>query len=430
VIAVTQARSASAGIGHLVLTGAAQAGIQLLAFASGLLVIRYLPLQEYAYYTIANAVLGTLIVLTDSGISQGVMARGGKVWTNAHALGAVLASGLQLRRRFGLFAAAISLPLLGLLLHRQGASTATALLVTVSIVPLFLSTLTGQLFEVVPRLHQRLRVLQSIQFAGAALRLATLGAAIWALPSAWFAGIAAGFAQLWTTWRLRKLAGEMATPGLAPDARVVADITAQVRRTAPGAVYFAFAGQISVWLISLLGTTDSVAHVGALGRLAMAFNVLTAVVSLVVVPRFARMSQGAGHAVLSRFWQVQGGLLALLAAVVGVVAAFPQGVLLVLGDDYASLTLEIVLAAAGGALAMVSGSAYSMAAARGVVAPAWIVVPLALAMQGALIVLLPIGTVSGVVWLGLLTNLAYWMLHTFYFTRTAVHGAPGASAPD
>jgi len=43
---------------------------------------------------------------------------------------------------------------------------------------------------------------------------------------------------------------------------------------------------------------------------------------------------------------------------------------------------------------------------------------------------LPIGTVSGVVWLGLLTNLAYWMLHTFYFTRTAVHGAPGASAPD
>jgi hypothetical protein len=147
VIAVTQARIASAGIGHLVLTGAAQAGIQLLAFASGLLVIRYLPLQEYAYYTIANAVLGTLIVLTDSGISQGVMARGGKVWTNAHALGAVLASGLQLRRRFGWFAAAISLPLLWLLLRRQGASTGMTALVTFSIVPLFLSTLTGQLFS-------------------------------------------------------------------------------------------------------------------------------------------------------------------------------------------------------------------------------------------------------------------------------------------
>src|SRR5215469_4484144 len=83
----------------LLLTAVAQSGIQLLAVITGLVILRLLPVREYAYYTIANAALGSLTVLTDCGVTQSVLALGGKVWQSPAALGAVVAGGLRLRRR-------------------------------------------------------------------------------------------------------------------------------------------------------------------------------------------------------------------------------------------------------------------------------------------------------------------------------------------
>jgi hypothetical protein len=128
----------------------------------------------------------------------------------------------------------------------------------------------------------------------------------------------------------------MATLGRALDARVLQELKAQGRRTAPAAVSFAFVGQISIWLISLLGNSHSVLRLAALGRLAMAYKVLPAVVSPLVVPF-----------VVPRFSQVQGGLLALLGAIVFVVAAFPESPLLVLGDAGTLLVLLLIGTVAG-----------------------------------------------------------------------------------
>ena len=64
----------------LLLTGSAQLLIQCLSFASGILVIRLLPIQEYAIYTLANTMLGTIALLADGGVATGAMSIGGKVW--------------------------------------------------------------------------------------------------------------------------------------------------------------------------------------------------------------------------------------------------------------------------------------------------------------------------------------------------------------
>ena len=60
-------------------TGSAQIIVQATGLFCGILVIRLLPVNEYALYTLANTMLGTMTVLADSGISSGVMAQGGKV---------------------------------------------------------------------------------------------------------------------------------------------------------------------------------------------------------------------------------------------------------------------------------------------------------------------------------------------------------------
>lgn len=50
--------------------------VQLVGFASGILLVRWLDQNEYAYFTIANTMQGTINVLADMGISIGLISIG------------------------------------------------------------------------------------------------------------------------------------------------------------------------------------------------------------------------------------------------------------------------------------------------------------------------------------------------------------------
>jgi O-antigen/teichoic acid export membrane protein len=416
VVAQPRARSLWQGIERVALTTCAQAAIQALALASGLLVLRLLSVREYAYYTLASAAVGMMTVLTDSGVSQSVMAQAGRAWQDRSALGAIMRAGLLLRRKFGAAAAVISLPILFLMLVRHNASTPTALLVTISIIPVVFTTMTGQMLQVVPRLHQRLTALQRILLVTAALRLVLLSICTALYPVAWIATSCVALAQTWGNWRLRASLAPLADLSASADRSAEAAILNQVRRSAPNAIYYAFEGQVTIWLISFFGKAQSIAQVGALSRLVAVFAIVSAVFSMVWVPRFARLAE---RRVLSQFWSTQAALIVILGAIVGGVALLPHATLAVLGHNYAQLIYEVVLAAAGGALALLAGCAYMLSSSRGVVLTPWILVPVSLCLQVLLIVTLPISTVAGVLWLGILSNLAYWLLHAINFTRAS-----------
>jgi O-antigen/teichoic acid export membrane protein len=402
-----------------VLTGAAQIGIQLLGFVTGLVVIRALPIGEYALYTLAMAALGTATVLADCGVSQAVLSSGGKIWQRRDALGGVINGGRALRRPFAWMAAVASALLLYGLLREQGASITQASLILIAVIPGFVGSLVGQLYEIVPRLHQRIAPLQRIQLSGAGLRLGAVTAAVLLLPSAWIATVTAGLAQLWIARRTRRFALGLIEPRTECDARTRVEMASMVRRTAPTAVYYAFSGQLSVWLISVFGEAASVAQVGALGRLAMVFNVLTTVFSLLIAPRFARMDAD-GRRAWRWFWFVQGAMVLPLIALVLLVARFPYAALAILGDSYGALGNEVVLVAASGAVALLGGCASGLAAARGVVAAPTLVIGVALVLHIVLIAILPISTVAGVLWMSLITNAAFWLLHVLAFRRVAL----------
>lgn len=400
--------------------GGTQAAIHLVTLLTGLAVVRLLPVQEYAYYTIVNAMLGTLLVLTDGGASESVLAQGGRVWRDRDALGGVVAGGLRLRRRLATVAALVSIPVAWILLRNQGASAAAAALLIACAMPLFLTSLTSQLLEIVPRLHQAVWPLQRVQLLGHGLRFVAVlgGAAVW--PVAWLVSLVTGMAQLWSTLRIRSLAREVADWHRPPDPDAWSRMVSYVRRAMPGAIYFAFAGQIVVWLISLFGNTESVAQVGALTRLAMVLNLLTSVSALVVTPRFARLPDRGGAPILSRYWQMQGAFAFLLLLVVGVVAMSPGTALRVLGPEYAGLTHEVVLVAFSGALGVLAASAYSMSAARGIVVAPIPMLLSSLLTQIVLIGVLPLDTVAGVLWLGALGNAFSWLLYAGYFSLSCV----------
>ena len=393
--------------------GLAQGVVQGLAFLAGIVVIRALAPGEYAIYTLAYSVLGAMNVLADGGISNGMMAEAGKAWTEPRKLGAVVVAGLKLRWIFGTTALALTLPFLIYSLHAHDASWLVAALLAAIVAASFIGNLVSAVYTVVLSVHQRVADLQRVIIMQNLGRLGLLGAMLFLLPGALAAAFATLPGQIWAAFRLRRLARPLAEPGAADDPVIRAGIFRVVARTWPGSAYYAVSGQITIWLISLFGSTTALAQIGALSRLGQILGVLSTIMTVLLLPRFARLPNERGL-LARRFFQVLLFAGAVGAAIVTLVALFPAQSLWLLGRDYNHLTHEVILQAAGSVISLLAGTAFGLGSVRGLVLHPAISIPLELLLQVALIQILDVGVVSGALWFGIWLPLGSLTMHLVY----------------
>lgn len=382
-------------------TVAAQAGTQLLMFASGIVVVRTLSIEQYAYYTLANAALGIAAALSDSGMTTALIAQCGRVWQQPDRLGAVMAAGLALRRKVTLACIALLIPILVWFALRGSNSLAQALLLCIAVVPVFYATANVAVLEIPLRLHQRLKTLQLMQLISGAARLAFVALTCFIYPAAWLA-VLSSLVPLWLLNRnLHERSSSLANFDVGYDAEARRKITAQVLRSLPGTIYYVFAGQLAVLLMTFFGTTEGVAQVGALGRIAIVVGFMQMIFHLIATPRYARIPETETKKLLRLYLLLLGGVAA--ACVLAVLFAhFASGaVLFILGGKYGSLTSEVVVAVGAGAMSVLASAASAMAAVRGVVVSPLVSIPPSIAVQALLISLLPLDRVASMFWLSI-----------------------------
>jgi O-antigen/teichoic acid export membrane protein len=399
-------------------TALLQVAVQGLGFASGILIIRLLTVEDYAVYTLANTMLGTLSLLADGGISNGVMAEAGKVWRDPQRLGSVLNAGIDLRRKFALFAMLLAGPPLFFLLSLHGVGALECTLIGLAMVPTLYSSLTASILQVPLKLSQRVVPLQVIQVCANTLRLALSVASLVVFPLAWLAIAAAGVSQVWANRRLEREAAKFAAPGAPDSPENKREILRVVSRMFPSALYYCVSAQISLWLISVFGSTDAVAQVGALGRVAMLFGLLTTMISILVVPRFARL-ESEPSVLRSRYLIIVGSVTGFGLGVVALAALLPDLFLMILGGQYQGLRTEMVLTVGSAVAGVVAGASFSMNAARGLVAPPAFLIPVCIVLQVVFILVNDVGQASGVIMIGLQTAVSHALLHIGYFLYTA-----------
>jgi O-antigen/teichoic acid export membrane protein len=370
----------------------AQGLVQLIGFASGILLVRWLDQTQYAYFTIANTMQGTINVLGDIGISLGLVAIGGKVWQDRERFGQLIATARHLRTRLGLVAIVVVTPILYWLLARNGASPAyAAILIGAILIGLVLQFSIGVL-NVVPRLHSDLSRIQKIDLMGAIVRLIALVACAFVFLNAAVALFVSAMAFLLQFWMLRRYAARMVDLNAPENAEDRAAMKGFIKNQAANSVFFCLQGQITVFLISFFGSrAASVAEVGALGRLAMIFTVLGQLHLNVFVPAFARCQSRARLPWL--YFAIVGGVTAFCLAVIGAAAFFPNQFLFVLGSKYAHLQTELLLMIAGTVMNVLIGTLWVLNASKAWIAGSWLYIPLTLGTQ---IVLIPFTDFSNV----------------------------------
>jgi O-antigen/teichoic acid export membrane protein len=396
------------------ITSVAQITIQALGLISGIIVIRLLSTREYALYTLANTMLGTITLVADGGVATGVMAQGGKVWQSHKMLGAAIATGLDLRKKFATIVLIIAIPTLIFLLHHHEASWLMSIIIVVSLVPTFLTALSGTLLEIAPRLHQDITSLQKVEVGANIGRLLMIGATLFVFPWAFVAILGAGLPQIWANKRLRKISAVYSDWTQKPDPVIRKQILPIVKRVLPGALYYCVSGQITIWLISIYGSTEAIAQVGALGRLTMVLNLFNIVFSTLVVPRFARLPNNR-KLIFARFLQAQAILIILSAVVITFIFIFPLQALSLLGKNYSHLTTEITLITVGSCVSLAAGITYSISVSRG-----WILAPLVniggnVITQIILLYTLDLSNIKNVLLFSIINSSVAYLMLVIYF---------------
>lgn len=411
----------------ITITGGAQLVVQFVGLISGIIVIRLLPTQEYGLYTLANTMLGTMVVLADGGISSGVMSQGGKVWQSKEKLGAVLATGLDLRKKFAMASLVVVIPALLYLLRHHNASWLMSTLILVSLIPAFYTGLSGALLQVAPKLSQDIGPLQKNNVISNVLRLLLTMVTVFAFPWAFVAIIAAGLSQLWANINLRKISASYADYKQLPDPAVRKEILSFVKRILPGSIYYCLSGQITIWLISIFGNTTAVAQIGALGRLAMMLSIFSALLSTLVIPRFARLPNDKNR-LLKTFYLIQLGLFALGGIIICVVYLFPSQILWILGKDYSNLGTELLLSIAGSCLGLIAGSSFGLSTGRGWAINPLVSIPLTISAIIAGALLIDISSLIGILKFNLFVYLVEIVMYYVYCTIKMIKVKPEISS--
>jgi O-antigen/teichoic acid export membrane protein len=397
----------------IAVTGSAQVTVQALTLIGGMIIIRYLPTKEYALYTIANSFLGTMAVLSDGGVATGVMAEGGKVWKDKVKLGSLLSTGLFLRKRFAIGSLVICLPLLTYMLYSHGANWLTILLIGSCLTFAFVVNLSQTLLTTIVKLHQDIKSLQKIQVSVGVSRLIMVLGSVFFLPLTFLLILVNGLSQVKANNRLRKLISNYADRTQPPNAIFKTEILKIVKRLLPSIIYFAFLGQITIWLVSVFGNTSSLAQAGALSRLSMTLTIFTILIATLIVPRFARLPANR-NLLLKTYLGIHLGVFGLCILIVAATYFFPSQILWILGNQYSNLSHELLLSIIGSCLNIIVGTSFSLYSNRGWVINPLIGIPFNLLVIIVCIKVLDLSTLSGVLILNLIVELQS-MLFNFIF---------------
>ncbi len=388
----------------------AQAAVQFIGFASGILLVRTLDQREYAYFTIANTMQGTINVLADVGISIGLVSIGGRVWQDRHRFGQLITTALRLRRGLGALAVAVITPLLYFMLVKNGASALYAgTLIAIVLAGLVIQLSLGVL-SVVPRLHSDIKTIQTIDLTGSIARLLILLALLLLFLNASIA-VAVGSAVLFLQyWMLRRYVASMVDLKAPVHEEDRGAMLGFIRNQAANSIFFCLQGQITVFLISFFGTrASSVAEVGALGRLAMIFGVLSNLLTNVFVPAFARCQ--SPRRLRWQYAGVVGSVGTFSVLLIASAAVFPQAFLYVLGGKYSHLQRELVLMVGGAVASALINTFWALNSSKAWIAGSWLYIPLTLGTQAALIPFTDFSSVRGVLIFNLISSVPNLLLN-------------------
>jgi O-antigen/teichoic acid export membrane protein len=392
--------------------------LQALGFGLSIILVRTMPKQEYAVYTVLISIQGLLTVLSNSGLITGFMSIAGKIWTDEHKLSSLIKTAEYIRIRIIVLAFLVCAFYGTYVLYKQQVPYLQIGWLLLCLLLLISPEMNKALITKVLVLRKQLAVTQSVEVINQSLRFILIGlifvffqkfliiqvVIIVTVISAW-----SSYSYLLKkTTRLRNL-------NPTQNAEYKKTLLHYVKLNWHNSAFYAFKGQISIFIIGIFGTLDNLANLGALSRFSLLFLLVNSLISNFLTPAFAREQNYAR--LLKQFFSTLILLLLFSAFILLVVAIFPQEILSILGSRYDGLDFELFLVFVSSLLGVFSGAVIGCNQAKG-----WMKYTPVLEIPCNIITLLiglwifDTSTLQGVLYLGILsvsTNLILYIFNSW-----------------
>jgi O-antigen/teichoic acid export membrane protein len=369
-----------------------QLGAQALSVITGLVLLRWLTVTQYAQYTVAFGFSTTLILLVDLGLGAAVMPLMAQHRDDSERLGAYMKAALSLRRRLAYIVLPTSAAGFYLLASHHHWSLTDQLALFASIITVVIARATLDYYSLPLFLHGKYGVYYGAQGGSSVIRFAATACCHVARAlTGWTASAITSVSVALTGLANRRSSRAFVTHQTRVDPECTHNIIRLALPSIPSVLYVAFQGQITIFLIAALGGTTSIADVGALNRFNQLFTAAAALNAVLIGPRFAKLPRDE---LMSKTLAALVAAAALGAILTTAAFVFPTPFLLLLGHSYRSLRIETGWYILGGSVGAVAGVLYAITTARRFVwwLPILVTLPLGLAVEVAAAILIHLNT--------------------------------------
>ena len=393
---------------------AAQVVIQALGIVAGLWLVNLLPVREYALYTFAMSIFAFLSIFSDLGVGSALLFFRRETRAAGAAFDPYIRAAYKVRYALLAVGLCAGLAFMVTIGPERGFGYAEIVVVGALLIAAVWAQVGSSIAILQLRLEGLYRGSYLAEACANALRLLIV-AAMWlaAAPFAWLAmlsGAAGALASRTVATGALRRAGHALTadPSEQHQRAPLEGIVRYVLPMSLSAVYFSIQGPLTVWLSAYFAGTQSVAEVGALGRLGLIFGLLSGFMGAVLIPRLAVVTDETHY--LRRYLQFWVVLAVFGAGVVALAWGVPDWLLWLLGESYAGLGDGVLIVAISAVLASWGGYVVGINNARGWIRLQPVAVAIFAAIQIWLILVLDLSSTIGVLHYGLWSGLAGLLL--------------------
>ncbi len=370
---------------------------------------------DYAAYTIAASLLTLLNALTDCGIGWGLNAVGGPIHSDAPRLRGVISIALRLRGYLAIIAVPMTVISAFYLLRKNGVSWPNTIGLTAIVVATIWGTFLITIYGVSLRLRSLYTTVQKFDLLAACLRFLLLLIIASFFLNAVSAVLITAITLTIQGILLRRSAEQILAAEPREEESDRKSLVGLMKKQAIATLFFAYQGQITIWIISIFGSTEKVADVGALTRLAVLFAIISSVVTGLGAPAFARCSSLRQ---LIQLFVIELGTYIIFAAILFALSlVFPERLLWILGAKYMSLAHEASLLVASAIIGGTATVVSSLALSRGWIWQTWMIPVSTVIVQLLSAQFLRLDTVAGVLWFGIFSSLPTLAMTSYMVVR-------------
>jgi hypothetical protein len=371
-----------------------QVGVQGIGAVTGLMLVRWMPKDEYAWLTICGSLLATLGLLADGGIATAITSMSGRVVGDKNALAQVADACLSVRNRLALLSLVLTLPPFYILFTRTQMSPGMAALVVGSAAVMLWPVTSSKFLPVTLRIAGHLKSTQVMELNGALLRC---GLTAIVLVVGWrqvYPAFLATVASIGLhAWLARRGVRQVAGVALGTDSQR-AEVWGFVRALYANHIFFCVQGQIATWIVSFTSGVTEIADIGALSRLTIFFSIFGSMFHYMVLPNIA--STKCPVLVRTKFIVSIAATFGAVLLVLVTSWLLPGPFLWILGGSYSHLGTELPMAFAAQGLGVMNSVIWTFMQVRGWVRLSWLNIPLTLAGYVLGVMVADLSSVAGV----------------------------------